>query len=93
MATASCTAAASLTERFVDCVHGVRYADLSESLVELSREERLRKFYSCALRMLDRANADRLIELVDRLERLRTIAPIADIVRTPCRVPDGPAKA
>jgi aconitate decarboxylase len=52
--------------------------------IPLTREERLRKFYSCALRVLDRAKADRLIALVDQLERLRDIAPIADIVRTPC---------
>jgi len=52
--------------------------------IPLTRDERLRKFYSCALRVLDRANADRLIELVDRLERLSDISPIADIVRTQC---------
>ena len=52
--------------------------------VPLERDERLRKFYSCALRVLDRPAAERLLALVDRLEELPDITAIADIVRGPC---------
>jgi hypothetical protein len=51
--------------------------------VPLERDERLRKFFSCALRVLDRAAAERLLALVDRLEELHDITEIADIVRGP----------
>ena len=51
--------------------------------VPLERDERLRKFYNCALRVLERPAAERLLELVDRLEQLEDVAEICDIVRGP----------
>ena len=49
--------------------------------VPLERDERLRKFHSCALRVLERPAADRLAALVDRLEALPDVTGICDIVR------------
>ena len=51
--------------------------------VPLERDERLRKFYTCALRVLERPAAERLLERVDRLEHLTDVAEICDIVRGP----------
>ena len=51
--------------------------------VPLERDERLRKFYTCALRVLERPAAERLLERVDRLEQLADVAEICDIVRGP----------
>ena len=48
----------------------------------LAREERLRKFGSCARRVLHGSAADRIVELVDRLDSLDNVREIMDIVRT-----------
>lgn len=53
--------------------------------VPLERDERLRKFHACALRVLERTAAERLLEQVDRLEQLTDVAEICDIVRGPAR--------
>jgi len=47
----------------------------------LTREQRLKKFYSCARRVLDAQAADRVVELVDRLGELEHVTEIMDIVR------------
>ncbi|HKA43230.1 MAG TPA: MmgE/PrpD family protein [Burkholderiales bacterium] len=47
----------------------------------LSREQRMRKFYSCSRRVLAAAAAERLAELVERLERHTDVAAIMDIAR------------
>jgi 2-methylcitrate dehydratase PrpD len=47
----------------------------------LSREERLRKFYSCVKRKLAQGAADELLGLVERLETLHDVTPIMDLVR------------
>ncbi len=39
----------------------------------LTREQRLRKFHSCAKRVLDNAAADRIVALVENLESLRQV--------------------
>jgi hypothetical protein len=51
--------------------------------VPLDRDESLRKFYTCALRVLERPAAERLLELIDRLEQLSDVTEICDIVRGP----------
>jgi 2-methylcitrate dehydratase PrpD len=47
----------------------------------LTREQRLRKFYSCAQRVLERTAADRVVELVERLEREPHVHAVMDIMR------------
>jgi len=47
----------------------------------LTREQRLKKFHSCARRVLARNAADRIVELVEDLERLPDIVEIMDIAR------------
>jgi 2-methylcitrate dehydratase PrpD len=47
----------------------------------LSRDQRLKKFYSCARRVIAPDAADRVVELVERLETLDDVAELMDIVR------------
>lgn len=47
----------------------------------LTREERLRKFHSCARRVLPGNAADRIVELVEDLERLPDIVEIMELAR------------
>ncbi len=47
----------------------------------LAREQRLTKFFSCAKRVIDPTAAQRVLELVERLETLPDVIPIMDIVR------------
>jgi aconitate decarboxylase len=47
----------------------------------LTREQRIRKFHSCARRVLDARAADRVVELVEHLEELKDVREIMDIVR------------
>lgn len=47
----------------------------------LTREQRLKKFHTCARRVLSRAAADRVVELVEQLDTLRDVREIMDIVR------------
>ncbi len=47
----------------------------------LTREQRLRKFHSCARRTLDASSAERVVDLVERLDELPNVAEIMDIVR------------
>jgi len=47
----------------------------------LTRAERLKKFHSCARRVLDERAASRVVELVERLDRLEDVAEIMDLVR------------
>jgi aconitate decarboxylase len=46
----------------------------------LTRAQRLAKFHSCARRVLDRASADRVVALVEKLEQLDDVCEIMDIV-------------
>ena len=48
----------------------------------LTRDERLKKFHSCARRVLQPAAAARIVELVERLDMLADVREIMDIVRT-----------
>ena len=47
----------------------------------LTREQRLKKFYSCSRRVLDDAAANRVLETVERLETLSDITAIMDVLR------------
>ena len=47
----------------------------------LTREQRLKKFFSCARRILEEQPARRLLELVERLETLPDVAEIMNIAR------------
>jgi len=47
----------------------------------LTREQRLKKFHSCARRVLDANAANRVVALVDDLDRLESVKEIMDIVR------------
>ena len=47
----------------------------------LTRGERLKKFHSCARRVLDRAAAERIVEQVETLDTLADVREIMDIVR------------
>ena len=47
----------------------------------LTREERLRKFHSCARRVLRGSAADRIVELVEKFDSLENVREIMDIVR------------
>ena len=47
----------------------------------LTREERLKKFHSCARRVLDERAANRVVERVERLDQLEDVAEIMDLVR------------
>ena len=47
----------------------------------LTREQRLRKYYSCTRRVLGESAANRLLGLVERLESLPDITEIMDIAR------------
>ncbi|MBI4207780.1 MAG: MmgE/PrpD family protein [Betaproteobacteria bacterium] len=49
--------------------------------IPLSAEQRLKKFNSCASRVLERGAAVRVVELVNRLETLPDVREIMDIVR------------
>jgi aconitate decarboxylase len=51
----------------------------------LTREQRMKKFYSCARRVLDASAADRVVELVERLDTLDDVREMMDIVRGPAR--------
>ena len=62
--------------------HSKRVERLSGWIGEpLTREQRLRKFHSCARRVLDARAADRVVELVEHLEELDDVREIMDIVR------------
>jgi aconitate decarboxylase len=56
----------------------------------LTREQRLKKFHSCARRVLDTRAADRVVELVERLEVLDDVQEIMDLVRAEKSVSDRP---
>ncbi len=47
----------------------------------LSREQRLKKFHSCARRVLDDASANCVLEAVEKLETLGDITAVMDILR------------
>ena len=47
----------------------------------LTREQRLKKFHSCARRVLETEPAERVVALVDELEELDDVCEIMDIVR------------
>jgi aconitate decarboxylase len=48
----------------------------------LAREQRLKKFHSCARRVLDPVAADRVVALVEKLDALADVTEIMDLVRT-----------
>lgn len=47
----------------------------------LTRELRLKKFYACTRRILDDKSANRILELVDRLDKLADVTELMDIAR------------
>jgi aconitate decarboxylase len=47
----------------------------------LTREQRLKKFFSCAQRVLEENAAKRMLELVEQLETLSDVSEIMDIAR------------
>jgi aconitate decarboxylase len=47
----------------------------------LTREQRLKKFFSCARRVIEESAARRVLELVERLDTLPDVSEIMDIVR------------
>ena len=47
----------------------------------LTREQRLRKFFGCTRRVLDEKKAQRVLELVERLDTLADVTEIMDIAR------------
>jgi aconitate decarboxylase len=47
----------------------------------LTREQRLKKFYSCARRVLDDAAANRVLESVEKLDTLTDITAVMDTLR------------
>jgi aconitate decarboxylase len=47
----------------------------------LTREQRLRKFHSCAQRVLKKDAADRIVELVEKLEALADVGELMDLAR------------
>lgn len=47
----------------------------------LTREQRLGKFHSCAARVLSKSAAERVAELVEKLEQLSDIREVMDLVR------------
>jgi aconitate decarboxylase len=47
----------------------------------LTPEQRLKKFHTCARRVLARHAAERVVDLVERLETLRDVREIMDLVR------------
>jgi 2-methylcitrate dehydratase PrpD len=47
----------------------------------LTREQRLKKFHSCARRVIDDASANRVLEAVEKLEALADINAVMDILR------------
>ncbi len=47
----------------------------------LTREQRLKKFYSCSRRVLDDSSANRVLEAVEKLDTLPDITAIMDILR------------
>ena len=49
--------------------------------VPLTREQRLKKFFSCARRVIAEGPAQRVLEAVERLEALPDVTEIMDIVR------------
>ena len=49
----------------------------------LTRGERLKKFHSCARRVLDPSAAESVVALVEKLDALSGVTAIMDIVRTP----------
>jgi 2-methylcitrate dehydratase PrpD len=51
----------------------------------LTREQRMKKFYSCARRVLDTAAADRVVELVENLDALGDVREVMEIVSTRAR--------
>ncbi len=51
----------------------------------LTREQRMKKFYSCARRVLDTAAADRVVELVENLDALGDVREVMEIVCTRAR--------
>jgi aconitate decarboxylase len=48
----------------------------------LTREQRLKKFHSCARRVLEPVAAERIVERVEKLDTLANVREIMDIVRT-----------
>jgi aconitate decarboxylase len=65
--------------------NGTRHSEHMEKLSgwigqPLTREERLKKFHSCARRVLDNSAAELVVRLVDDLESLRDVREIMQIV-------------
>jgi aconitate decarboxylase len=62
--------------------HAKRVGELSGWIGHpLTREQRMKKFYSCARRVLDMSAADRVAALVDNLETLANVHEVMTLVR------------
>ncbi|HEV7804054.1 MAG TPA: MmgE/PrpD family protein [Burkholderiales bacterium] len=66
---------------------GERYTRRVEQLsgwvgYPLTRDERMKKFHSCARRVLDSGSAARVVELVERLDELDDVHELMALVRT-----------
>jgi aconitate decarboxylase len=66
---------------------GERYTRRVEQLsgwvgYPLTRDERMKKFHSCARRVLDSGSAARVVELVERLDKLDDVHELMALVRT-----------
>ena len=48
----------------------------------LTREQRMKKFHSCARRVIDTARADRVVDLVENLQTLQSVNDLMSLVRT-----------
>jgi len=57
--------------------------------VPLPREERLEKFYGCVMPPLTKAQADKVVALVDDMANLKDITPLMDILITPAALAEA----
>ena len=61
----------------------IKSVDRSKGSTEnpLSREERENKFRDCAKAVLPKSHIDRCLDLIEHLEELKTISPLAEIIK------------
>jgi aconitate decarboxylase len=70
----------------VELKNGSRYSKKIDKLsgwlgFPLTREQRLKKFHSCAARVLSKSAAEHVAELIEKLEQLSDIREVMDVVR------------
>ncbi len=71
----------------VNLANGARHVKRVDRLsgwigAPLTREQRLKKYYGCVRRVISPHAADRVVDLVERLDELTDVREIMDIVRT-----------